>query len=619
MFMQIARYVAVGLIFTLLHVSLALFLRGQWGWMPLAANLGGFLASVLFSYLGHAKFTFKRSVKNQIQFAKFLVTATSSLTISSLLVWLITDRLGSSFGLSMLAVAMAVPALNFIIMKVWVFKDQPSQLLSLLNPALAATICGTLVALLWGRTINHDTAWYLIATRKWLEGAQLYTHISEVNPPLNFYYTAPIIWLSDRLSVSGQNSQYLVLSALTFMILFWGQAIVRKAYGWSASKVAVFTLMLAASLILPAMGEFAQREHLFVLLVTPWLLLQATDKSPSKSHLFLASFVAAMGICLKPHFVFIPLAVTLVNIWQARSLRPLFSTPNLTFLAVGLSYVAYVAIQHPAYFTLIVPIARDIYGAYGAPALIVFVIAAPLLLWTGTFTLAALSGGALSRASLTSLAAIAGSFAIYWVQGTGFNYHLVPLASFTMVGASLLVLTSPKRGLTLVMAITAFAGIGTRQIQRGFYDAPQTHRIIAVVEQTPAIDSIMVLTSRVSMGPGLALRLGVDWASSYSCNWLVPGAVNRLATLDCEKETGLCAQLNNHLDRNRRDNIRDIKAVNPDLIIIDKMAFYFDDRTFSWEEFMKEDPEWSIIISKYEIVYSDQYSTHHRLKIDHSS
>ena len=40
---------------------------------------------------------------------------------------------------------------------------------------------------MWGQTINHDTAWYLYATRAWLDGAQLYVDIVEVNPPLSFY------------------------------------------------------------------------------------------------------------------------------------------------------------------------------------------------------------------------------------------------------------------------------------------------------------------------------------------------------------------------------------------------------------------------------------------------
>ncbi|MCA9170349.1 MAG: hypothetical protein KDB23_21875, partial [Planctomycetales bacterium] len=38
-------------------------------------------------------------------------------------------------------------------------------------------------------TLNHDSSWYLIATRMWLDGAQLYQDVMETNPPLAFYLT----------------------------------------------------------------------------------------------------------------------------------------------------------------------------------------------------------------------------------------------------------------------------------------------------------------------------------------------------------------------------------------------------------------------------------------------
>ena len=60
---------------------------------------------------------------------------------------------------------------------------------------LAALVVALLVHRL-GATLNHDSAWYLDATSRWLNGAALYRDIIEVNPPLAFFLTAPALWLS---------------------------------------------------------------------------------------------------------------------------------------------------------------------------------------------------------------------------------------------------------------------------------------------------------------------------------------------------------------------------------------------------------------------------------------
>ena len=43
--------------------------------------------------------------------------------------------------------------------------------------------------------INHDIGWYVFSARQWLDGAELYTDVMEVNPPAIYFITAPVIWL----------------------------------------------------------------------------------------------------------------------------------------------------------------------------------------------------------------------------------------------------------------------------------------------------------------------------------------------------------------------------------------------------------------------------------------
>ena len=47
--------------------------------------------------------------------------------------------------------------------------------------------------------LSHDASWYLIATQKFFSGAELYSDIYEINPPLAFYLTIPSLYISNAL------------------------------------------------------------------------------------------------------------------------------------------------------------------------------------------------------------------------------------------------------------------------------------------------------------------------------------------------------------------------------------------------------------------------------------
>ena len=234
--------------------------------------------------------------------------------------------------------------------------------------ALAVAIPALLLAFLWGRTVNHDTAWFLIATRDWLEGARLYVDIFEVNPPLNFYLTVPPLILSDLTGINGPNAQYTVICAAMAVSLLTCLRLFPKDLARSAPRSAVALLGLAVAMILPAMNDIAQREQVMLILTAPWLIahLPRRVSLPLRTVLATAA-VAGVGICLKPFFLLIPAFVTLWQVAATRSLKPILSPANLTMGAVGLAYVGAVWALHPEYFRDVIPLARDVYGAIALP------------------------------------------------------------------------------------------------------------------------------------------------------------------------------------------------------------------------------------------------------------
>ncbi|MCU0828830.1 MAG: GtrA family protein [Tabrizicola sp.] len=346
---RLVRFGGVGIVATLVHTLVALALERWASLPPQGANLIGFLAAVQVSYFGHARFTFGVDPRSADQFLRFFIVALTGLAASSGIVWLVTLQLGYDFALAMLLVACIVPVVTFAAAQLWVFREATNPAgATWLGLAMALAVPLGLVILSWNRALTDDVAWYVIATRDWLAGAELYRDIIEVNPPLNFYYTVPAILVADGLGLTDTNAQYVVTAALVLGSLLWCRAIIRADLSLSPHRQALLVLGVGAAMVIPALDSIGQREQTLVILMMPWLIGQLSPVPARPRSELARALVAAFGMCVKPHFVLFPIAITLLHMAQRRSLAPILSVSNLTFLAVGLAYVGYVALVHPA-------------------------------------------------------------------------------------------------------------------------------------------------------------------------------------------------------------------------------------------------------------------------------
>jgi putative flippase GtrA len=601
MLAQIVRFGGVGGLATLAHVTVAL--AAQRG-LPVSvqqANFMGFLAAVMLSYFGHARFTFQTRVGSAGQVQRFALMSLLGLATSSSTVWLVESALGLGFGAAMAVVAVVVPAVTFIAMRFWVFRrGQTETAGSWQSIAISALVALAMPLIFAGQPLTNDVVWYLIATREWLGGAPLYETIMEINPPLNFYYTVPPILLADHLGISDSNAQYLVVWVLLFVILCWCSAIIRADFGLTPSRQALLLLGVAVAMIVPAIDSIGQREFYLVVLMMPWLLGQVPARTPTTRAEVAAAAVAALGVCLKPHFVLFPLAVTIVRCVRSRSLRPVLSAANLTFLAVGLAYVGYVAIAHPAYLSEIVPIARLVYGAYSAePMVVAGVVLREALLLSLPAVMALVDRDGRSDPYPFAAVSLAG-LCSYLLQAKGFGYHMIPFLSFGLMACFLILLNSKRMGVFAVSSGVAAVGVIGVTVSMGFHHNLSADQIARVGKELGGFNSMMALTPHVYAGPPVAFETGTVWASRYPANWLVPGALNRLAKTDCSKEADLCASLAAIAAKNRSENIADMIAHKPDLLIVDRDSDYFDTPRFDWLAFMAEDPDWAGVIDDYQ-------------------
>ena len=468
-----------------------------------------------------------------------------------------------------------------------------------LGVAIAAAVALTMVLVYWDRPLTDDVIWYLIGTRDWLDGAELYRMVVEVNPPLNFYYTVPAILIADLLGVSDTNGQYILTGLLMFASLTWCGAVIRAELGLSAGRQALLLLGIGVAMVVPVSDSIGQREHTLVMLLMPWVLGQIAPGTPSARTDVPRALVAALGMCLKPYFVLFPIAVTVVRMTQTRSLKPILSPANMTFLIVGLAYIGFVAIVHPVYFTELVPVAREVYGAYRAePGLLLQGVYPRVLLLLFPVLVALRDREGRTNPAILVAVSLAG-LACILIQGTAFPYHMIPLSFFGMVACLLVMLQARKFGLFVAACGAAFAGLATLGLKQGFPEHKAVNALYSVSEAVGPFDSVMALSSSLFAGLPVAMVTGSEWVSRYPANWLVPGAVEELGKTDCTTDRDRCANLNAIAAKNRSDNIADMVRTEPDLLIVDLNSGFFPAPYFDWLAFMAEDPAWDGVFRHY--------------------
>ena len=120
---QVPLFAVVGAAATLTHVAAATTAREFGHLPPLQATLVGYLTAVGVSYLGNARLTFRRRALHGPQFLRFVVVSLLGLGVSLSLTWLLVQRIGWAFVAAQCVVAVAVPALSFVLSRAWAFRQ----------------------------------------------------------------------------------------------------------------------------------------------------------------------------------------------------------------------------------------------------------------------------------------------------------------------------------------------------------------------------------------------------------------------------------------------------------------------------------------------------------------
>jgi hypothetical protein len=346
-----------------------------------------------------------------------------------------------------------------------------------------------------------------------------------------------------------------------------------------------------------------QREQVFILLLLPWLLQQALPPGDRIGAAGIARAVlAAIGVCLKPFFVMVPILLTVWRLWRAYRLRQslwraLFDIGNLSLLVVGLAYVAIVVVLHPAYFADMVPTGRLGYGAYAlSRSAFLLQLRLPLLMLALFVALTwhqrklwQSAPGALAVASL-------GGLASYLLQSAGFKYHALPMICLAALALAWL---AAARVRALPFGLLALAPVC-------FAMVAGPHRLVPADTIHAGLDraigparSVMLFSTDLYPVLPVAVDRNIRWASRYSALGLVPGPVGMLAQLDCTAEAARCAALQVPLARTRADVVADMQRFRPDVLVIDHQSPFFKTPGFDWIAFMSQSPDFARLFKAY--------------------
>ena len=461
-----------------------------------------------------------------------------------------------------------------------------------------SVVMGLVAAAYYSRLwLSHDDSWYLVATRKFLEGYELYVDIIEVNPPLNFYLTAPALFFADATGFGDTVAYVLQICVLGALSGLWLTRLLRRS-DLARREQLVFLLSALAGIFLLPIGELGQREHLLFIFAFPYLahaIIGPDRVAIGVIEKVLLGLVATLGIALKPYFLLIPAAIVLAG--PLRGLvRRAFSPANLALAAGLVGYAVFTVLVHPEFFSDILSVAGKVYWAYGfGPSRIVFrgEVAAVLLF---AYLLSA-ARGENDPIDWRIAAAVAASLASYLIQFKGWTYHLIPLLFFLMLGAAWLGTTrrifSRDKLLHKVLVVALLLMTLVSQVIAGPYRPRTIEPFEPFIERKGEV--ITAYSTSVWIAFPFVNAVEGKWASRYPAQWTVPGALIATRSERCPQDRDYCRQFEEILADIRQANTEDLLRYKPDVVFIDAREDkpYFHGQEFDYLAFQLQDPRYA--------------------------
>ena len=419
----------------------------------------------------------------------------------------------------------------------------------LILPLALGVALGMCIAAYWVQPIWDEQAWYLYAGGRALAGARLYSaDLVDVNPPLIIWFSELPMALAHALGLAPTLALKLCVAALSVASLAWCCRLIQAAGDVFPPRLAAGFAVVGVYVlgVYPA-ADLGQREHLIVVLSLPYLVMAATrlaGRSQPPAQAAVAGALVALGVCFKPYYLLMLLAVELMLLLRRPGLRGVFRTETVAIAATGLAYCATVWLQTPAYIKTYVPLLLELYRDVGDNDWRTVLPLSRIAKIGGLILVCLVLGRRLRSEPLVTLFVAAGiaSAVVYVVQGKAWAYQLLPEASYLRFAAGLIIAELVLRCVVLPLAAApllpgrAIAAAATGAMLAALLYLPSQHAMardqwaddmvteyLDATARYPAGSAILVLSPNTYYAHQVALDRGFVWPSRFPQLWMLPG------------------------------------------------------------------------------------------------
>ena len=220
--------------------------------------------------------------------------------------------------------------------------------------------------------INNDVAWHLHVAKSILAGKTLYEDVVEINLPFVYYFRTIAVSIADAIGMTPMTASKIVVACVGCLgILLLSKGLDKKD-GLHQTLILSFAFI---ALILPLgmrINQFGQKEHLFIIAVVPYTIMRLLSKEgQASSRIYdFATFVAAIGFCIKPFYILWLLALELMILksYYSKSYLSILRRENIILGAVFMLYLLFMVLVTPNYFQEVIPLLSRFYYYYRMPA-----------------------------------------------------------------------------------------------------------------------------------------------------------------------------------------------------------------------------------------------------------
>lgn len=459
----------------------------------------------------------------------------------------------------------------------------------------------------WVGVPNHDVAWILTGAQRLLDGGRFGREVVDVNPPLAWWISMAPVVVAGKIGLTSLTAFLLAATGLCLASIALVDAVLRRSI--EALPRRGFLLTACAAVLLLAPGyDFGQREHLLLVGTLPYIAAASVAAAGGRVPRGLGIVVGLMsgvGICLKPHFLLMPIAVEAWLLLRARRVSLNLRAETLVMATVGFLYVAAVWLWAPDYIRTVIPDAVAGYWAYensltdvvqrARDALLLLTLSFLFLAWLARERIWPPLAQALSVAAAgAALAAI--------LQFKGWHYHFVPACGLAAMSCFVLfcIHGGVRAGLALcAVFVSIFGGSGMyfASVLSGTGTTDRVQSLTALFRTAGTERPVFAFITSPRDIHSAILLSGARWSGAACCVQQLPAAIRVGADRDKGGNIAARAAANRQL----AGILRELEEEHPALILIDDRPskLGFGNADFDYLAYLEGRPGFPALFTRY--------------------